>query len=134
MGTISNNHKAYLQYSVSMHHVRIVVYRFIKASFSVCCMNFLKFSNKWHNMKTFINLSHSWSPFFLLTYLYWANKLLWGPVHPFGVFSWENTPQLQENSFVMRHFYNIILVRYNETWWKWYKMTNYYTRCTFECF
>ncbi len=60
-----------------------------KASFSVCCMIFQKFWNKSHNMKAFIIISHSWSPFFLLTYLFGENELLWGPVCPFGVFSWE---------------------------------------------
>ncbi len=41
-----------------------------KASFSVCCIIFfLKFSNKLHNIKALIILSHSWSPFFLLIYM-----------------------------------------------------------------
>ncbi len=44
-----------------------------------------------NNMKILIILSHSWSPLFLLTYLYGENVLLWGPVHPFGVFSRERT-------------------------------------------
>ncbi len=30
--------------------------------------------------------------FFLLTYLYGENELLWGPVSPFGVFSREKSP------------------------------------------
>ncbi len=42
-------------------------------------------------MKALMTLSHSWSPFLLLTYLYGENELLWGPVHPFGVFLWEKT-------------------------------------------
>ncbi len=63
----------------------------IKVSFSGCCMICLKFSNLSHNMKALIILSHSRSPFFLLTYLYGGNELLWSPVRPFGVFSWEKT-------------------------------------------
>ncbi len=76
----------------------------IKASFSVCCMTFLKFYwNKPHNIKVLIILSHSWSPFFLLTYLYEENELLWGSVCPFGVFSQhKKLLHFQENSFVMR--------------------------------
>ncbi len=31
--------------------------------------------------------------------------------------------QFQENSFVMKHFYKIILVQYNETLWKRYRTT-----------
>ncbi len=42
----------------------------LKAFFSVCCMMFLKLSNKSHTMKALIILSHSWLPFFLLVYLY----------------------------------------------------------------
>ncbi len=42
-------------------------------------------------MKALIILSHLRSPFFLATYLYGENELLWGPLLPFGVFSWENT-------------------------------------------
>ncbi len=37
-----------------------------------------------HIIWRLIILSHSWSPFFLLTYLYRENELLWGLVHPFG--------------------------------------------------
>ncbi len=54
-------------------------------------------------MKTVIILSHSGSPFFLLTYLYGENELLWGTVRPFGLFFVKNLPQFQENSFVKRH-------------------------------
>ncbi len=88
---------------------------------SVCCMIFLKFSNKSHNMKAFIILSHSCLPFLLFTYLDGENLLLWDLVCPVEVFS---LSQLLKNSFVMRHFYKIILVQYNETWWKWCKTTN----------
>ncbi len=63
-----------------------VNYPLLKDSFSACCMNVLKFSNKSHNMKALVILSHSSSPFFLLTYLYGENELLWGPMHPYGVF------------------------------------------------
>ncbi len=66
---------------------------YLRSSFSVCCMIFLKCSNKSHNMKALIILSHSWSPFFLLTYLYGENELLVSSVHPFGVFSWEKPPK-----------------------------------------
>ncbi len=41
---------------------------YFKASCSVCCMILLIFSNKSHNMKAVIILSHSWSPFFLFTF------------------------------------------------------------------
>ncbi len=47
-----------------------------KVFFSVYCMLFLKFSNNPHNMKALIILSHSWSPFLLLTYLYGENALM----------------------------------------------------------
>ncbi len=40
-------------------------------------------------MKVLIILNHSWSPFFLLIYLYGENELLRGPVCPFGEYSWE---------------------------------------------
>ncbi len=42
-------------------------------------------------MKALIILCHSWSPFFLLTYLYGENELLWGPVFPFGEFCEKKT-------------------------------------------
>ncbi len=58
---------------------------------SVFCMIFLKFATK-SNMKALIILSHSWSPFLLLTYLYGENELLWGPVPPFGAILQEKTP------------------------------------------
>ncbi len=56
----------------------------------------LNFSNESHNMKAMIILSHSWSPFLLLTYLYGENKLLWGTVCPFGIFSQDkNSPSFK---------------------------------------
>ncbi len=64
----------------------------LKASFSVCFIIFSEISNKSHILKALITLSHSWSPFFLLTYLYGENELWWGHVRPFGVFSWEKPP------------------------------------------
>ncbi len=42
-------------------------------------------------MKAFV-ICHSWLPFLPLTYLYEEKKLLWVPVLPSGVFSWEKTP------------------------------------------
>ncbi len=63
-----------------------LVWLVVKASFSVRCMIFLKFSNKSRNMKALIILSHSRSVIFLLTYLYGENELLWSLVRPFGVF------------------------------------------------
>ncbi len=64
-----------------MHQLsRWPAYSILKASFFVRCMMFLKMYNKSHNMKA------------LLKYFY--KKTL---------------PQLQENSFVMRHFYKLIL-------------------------
>ncbi len=63
----------------------------IKVSLSICCNIFQKFTNKSHNMKALIILSHSSSLFFLLTYLYGENEFLCGPMHPVGVFSQEKT-------------------------------------------
>ncbi len=84
---------------------------------SVCCMIFLKFSNKSHNMKALIIiLSHSWSPFFLLTYLYAENELLLGPCVSFwGIFIRKNSPRLPF-SFGMRKFYRIVFLWYYEIW------------------
>ncbi len=43
---------------------------------------------------------------------------MWCTMRPFRVFSQDNspTPQFQENTFVMLHFYKVILAQYNETW------------------
>ncbi len=60
-----------------------------KASFSVYCMIFLKFSNKSYNMKTLIILSHSFTYLFI-----WEKWTFVGPLHPFGVFSQEKTPPI----------------------------------------
>ncbi len=57
-------------------HHWIHFHRCIKASFCVCCLIFLKFSNKSHIMKALIILSHAGSPFFLLIYLYGEIKHL----------------------------------------------------------
>ncbi len=38
-----------------------------------------------------------------------------GPCASFVVISWEKHSQFQENSFVMGHFYKLIIVQYNET-------------------
>ncbi len=43
-------------------------------------------------MKALIILSNSWSPFFVHSYLYGENELLWGTACSFGVFSPEKTP------------------------------------------
>ncbi len=104
----------------------------IKDPFSGCFMIFLKYSNTLHNMKALVILSHSWSQFFLLNYWYGENEPLWELFLEY--FHERKLPQFQENSFVMGHFYNIILVQYNETWWKWCRTTNQYARYTFECF
>ncbi len=50
---------------------------------------FETFHNKSHNLKALVILSHSWSPFLLLIFLYGNNELLWVSVWPSGVFSWE---------------------------------------------
>ncbi len=56
---------------------------------------FLTVHTKSHNMKAFVILSHSWSPFLSLTYLYEKNELLWVSGVFSGVFSWENNyPQI----------------------------------------
>ncbi len=44
--------------------------------------------------------------------------------NPFWLSKFELEWQFQENSFTMKHFYKIILVQYNETWWKWCRMIN----------
>ncbi len=49
----------------------------VKASIYVCCITFLTFHNKSHNMKAFVILSHSWSPFLLLNCLYGKNNFCW---------------------------------------------------------
>ncbi len=91
-----------------------------KASFSVCCMIFQKFSIKSHNLKALIILNHSWSPIFLLTYLYGENELLCRSVHPFRVFSWEKTPPLSSelicNETVLQNYPFIIFE--NKCDWK----------------
>ncbi len=46
----------------------------------------------WWGAPDRVILNHSWSPFFLLTYLYAENELLWGSVHSFGVFLQEKFP------------------------------------------
>ncbi len=76
----------------------------ITASFYLCCIIFLTFSNKSHNMKALIILSHSWLPFFLLIYMEEMNfcEALW----PFwSIFARKNS-QFEENSFVMKHLQN----------------------------
>ncbi len=44
-------------------------------------------------------------------YLYGQNELL-------EYFGKKKLPQFQENTFVIRHYYKIIVVEYNELWWK----------------
>ncbi len=67
-------------------------------------------------MKALIILSHSRSSFFLTTYLYGENELLWALCTLLEYFCENKLLQFQEISFVMRHFYTIIIVQYNETW------------------
>ncbi len=43
-------------------------------------------------MKALVILSHLWSHFLTITCLYGEKELLWGSVHPSGVFSRETTP------------------------------------------
>ncbi len=61
-----------------------------KVSFSVCCMIFLKFSNK----SKYESIDHSKSFMITIfpTYLYGENELLWVPVPSFGVCLREKTP------------------------------------------
>ncbi len=68
-----------------------------KASFSVCCMLFLNFSNKSHNMKTLIILNNSRSPF-LPTYLFiWRKYSFVRPYVPFwSIFLTKNPPISRE--------------------------------------
>ncbi len=62
-------------------------------------------------MKALVIVSHSWSPFFLLVYLYGENKSLEiCTVCPFGEFSPKKTPTISRELIWMRHFYKIILV------------------------
>ncbi len=96
-------------YSVTINksiHIHIYYIIIVKASFSVCYILFLKYSNKSHNMKAVIIRSHSWSPFFLLTHLY---------VRPFGIFSWEIIPPVSRellctyNTFTKLSLSNIMI-------------------------
>ncbi len=45
-------------------------------------------------MKAMVILSHSWTQFLPLTYLYGKNERLWVSVKPSVVFSQEETPQI----------------------------------------
>ncbi len=61
-----------------------------KASFAA--WHFWTFHNKSHYMKSLVILSHSWTPFHLLTCLYVEKELLLVSVRPSGVFVQETTP------------------------------------------
>ncbi len=54
------------------------------------------------NMKELTIQSHSWSPFFLLTYLYGENERLWGPLHPFVIY-FEKKHPLDHRSNIQVH-------------------------------
>ncbi len=94
---------------------------------SECCyLEYFKatFSFKSHNMKAFVNLSHSWSPFLPLTCLYGENELLSVSVWPSGVFSWEKRRPPPRRTMqitwlwppVSRFGHDLITVRQKKMW------------------
>ncbi len=122
------NHVHLLTICTLLNHVSMLRQdaKIYKAYFSVFCMIFPKSSNKSHNMKALI----------ILTYLFkWKKWTFVVPCTPFwSIFVRKKLPLFQKNLSVMRHLYKIIIVQYNETWWDWCSLTNWYTKYTFEGF
>ncbi len=110
--TMFNIHDTYtvLYTMFNIHDICIVLYTMFRASFSVCCMIFQKISNKSHNMKAMIILSHSWPPFLLLSYSYGENELLWDPVHTFlSIFTRKNSPNFKRTHLYWHTFTKLSL-------------------------
>ncbi len=93
------------------------------------------FQNKSHNMKALVVLSPSWPPFLTFTCLYRENELMCGPVLPSGELSWEKTQPISMfqhwGSYSDDKHLKIILVQYNEKWWR---MTLVYKVCIWVLF
>ncbi len=83
---------------------------------------FWTFHNKSHNMKALVILSHSWSPFLLLTCLYEKNYFCGSPCDLLEYFLWEKTPHRLPMQIIWpwpsvgRFIHALITVRQKQMW------------------
>ncbi len=87
-------------------HSKLHIYCF-KLPSQLTAWLFYSFHTKSDNMKALVILSHSWSPFLLLTCLYGKNELLRVSARPSGVFSWDKR-KCEHNLFQLVFVYILL--------------------------